>query len=362
MKLNTPEQTAPVLVFDDTDGLSRSALAAVRGLRAAGYRPVVGQRPGQVSVAAASRDCTGTIDIQESTSEAYARARAARDWLAVFPQGDHTLRIMRYPGHDWIDKKVLAQRCLDAGVAPPGTRIFHSVAEMRAVAGELNYPLIAKPQFSIRELEARAKRCDSPADLRVMPETGQGYITQDFLEGEMQSVSGVMHAGNLLAAVHVRYLRIWPLDCGVSCASVTVAPDPAVEEHICRLLRGYEGIFQVQTMGGYPIDVNPRIYGSPALAIKAGVNLPAIVCEIASGEEPRALVRAREGIYYRWLEGDVRQAWARLRRREIGPGTALAQLWPRLETAHGIESLRDPAPLLERVRYAWRKRMRRWSA
>lgn len=330
----------------------------MRALRAAGYRPVVGRRPGQISLAAASRYCTGTIDIPEATPGAYARALAERDWLAVFPQSDEALRIMRYPGHEWIDKKVLAQRCLDAGVAPPGTRIFDQVAEMRAAAGDLSYPLIAKPQFRIRELASRAKRCDSPADLRALPETDQGYMTQDFIQGDMQSVSGVMHAGNLLAAVHVRYLRIWPLDCGVSCASVTVAPDPVAEERIRRLLQGYEGIFQVQLLGGYPIDVNPRIYGSLALAIKAGANLPAIVCEIASGE-PRPLVRAREGVYYRWLEGDLRNAWARLRRREIGPGAALAQLRPRWGTARGIGSLRDPAPLLQRIRCTWRNRTKR---
>lgn len=86
--------TAPVLVIDDTDGLSRSALAAVRGLDAAGYRAVVGRRPGEVSVAAASRACTGTIEIPESTPEAYAQALASQDWLTVLPQSDAALRLM----------------------------------------------------------------------------------------------------------------------------------------------------------------------------------------------------------------------------------------------------------------------------
>lgn len=357
MTLNRPDRTAPVLVLDDTDGLSRSALAAVRGLAAAGYRPVVGRRPAQVSVAAASRDCAGTINIPESTPEAYARALAARDWLAVFPQGDYALRMMRHPGHEWVDKTVLAQRGLDAGVAPPGTRIFASVAAMQAQADSLNYPLIAKPQFNISKPLTRATRCDGPDDIRALRETGEGYTTQDFLEGEMRYVSGVIHEGALLAAMHVRYLRTWPLEYGISCASVTVAPEPAAEERIRRLLGDYSGIFQVQMLGGYPIDVNPRIHGSLALAIGAGANLPAIVCDIARGAPP-APVRAREGVYYRWLEGDLRHACARLRRREIGPGAALAQLRPRRGTAHGIESLRDPAPLLERARYAWRKRMK----
>lgn len=204
-------------------------------------------------------------------------------------------------------------------------------------------------------------RCDDADDVRRLPDTGDAFVTQDFVDGELRSVSGVLHEGVLRAAVHVRYLRTWPVDCGVSSCSVTVAPDLETEQRLVQLLGDYSGIFQVQLLDGHVIDVNPRIYGSLSLAISAGANLPAIVCDIARGREP-ALVRAREGMMYRWLEGDLRNGLVRWRRREIGLAALLGQLRPRRRVAHGIESLRDPGPLIERFRYAWRKRSSRKEA
>jgi len=126
-----------------------------------------------------------------------------------------------------------------------------------------------------------------------------------------------------------------------------------VEGRLRGLLEGHEGIFQAQFAGGYLLDLNPRVYGSMPLAVAAGANLPGIYSDLLRGsDEPAPPIRARPGVRFRWIEGDVRHlAWA-VRRREMTMGQAVEALRPRRRTAHSTESLGDPLPMLVRLRYA----------
>jgi predicted ATP-grasp superfamily ATP-dependent carboligase len=145
-------------------------------------------------------------------------------------------------------------------------------------------------------------------------------------------------------------VRIWPVDCGTASAAVTTEPDVELESRLRRLLAGHEGVFQVQLIGDQVIDVNPRVYGSLPLAVAAGANLPAIACAATAGRTPDSLVRARPGVRYRWLEGDVRRVVHDIRRGHLSPWAGARALAPRRGTAHSVESLRDPGPGLARLR------------
>ena len=126
-----------------------------------------------------------------------------------------------------------------------------------------------------------------------------------------------------------------------------------LEERITRLLSGYSGIFQAQLAGSYLLDLNPRIYGSLPLAVAAGVNLPAIMCDLVKGLPPTQ-VRAKPGSFYRWIEGDVRHALHSVRNGG-SLGKSLRALRPRRNTAHSTESLADPLPMVLRARHALSK-------
>jgi hypothetical protein len=167
----------------------------------------------------------------------------------------------------------------------------------------------------------------------------------------------VIADGRLLAAVHQRYLRIWPPDCGTSSAAVTTAPDLELEDRLPTLLAGHRGVFQVQLVGDQVIDINPRVYGSLPLAVAAGANLPAIACRAASGGGEHGIVRGRPGVRYRWLEGDLRRLLHDARAGTLSRGALAAALLPHAGTAHSVESLRDPGPLLVRVADAVRRRL-----
>ena len=124
-----------------------------------------------------------------------------------------------------------------------------------------------------------------------------------------------------------------------------------LEERLAQLLAGHDGVFQAQFAGNYLLDLNPRVYGSLPLAVAAGANLPAILCDLLRGHQT-GLVRAREGVFYRWIEGDIRHAVNALKRGSAGPVAALRMLLPKRGTAHSTESLDDPRPVFERLRHA----------
>src|SRR5439155_14770438 len=114
--------------------------------------------------------------------------------------------------------------------------------------------------------------------------------------------------------------------------------------------------------GPYLLDLNPRSFASLALALEAGVNLIGLYCDLLMGEAP-TVARARPGVFYRWLDADVRHALAQVRSRRMSLGEAARILRPRRHTARGgPESLRDPGPLLARLGYvastAWARRRR----
>lgn len=346
--------TGSVVVTDDGAGHGRSALAAVRALAAAGYRPAVA-RSGPWSLAASSRWCVRTYDAGPVERDGYAGelARIARETeaLAVMPSSDAALLGLGAPVVHLLDKSRLVSAARDADLPMPETRVFDGGDSLRTAADELPYPIVVKLAIS----RVPARKVTGPDELADVAAVRGPLLVQPFIDAPLWAVGGVVWNGRLVAAVHQRYVRTWPLDCGTASAALTIAPDPAVEERLVRLLEGYDGIFQAQFTGAYLLDLNPRVYGSMPLAVAAGVNLPAILCDLLSGRDVK-LVRGRDGAAYRWVEGDVRALLGLVRRKELGPAAALRSLRPRRGSAHSVLSLRDPKPFLARMRYAARRR------
>lgn len=354
-ELGAPTYGGRILVTDSVDGRSRSAVAAVRALAAAGYRPVVTVSGGP-SAAAASRACAGTLHTPRPGFPGYPelvhRELQAGNVQAVLPASDAVLVALDLPGAALVDKAVLPARAAAAGLSTPVTRQFPDLAGLRAAAGELAYPVVVKAALKSAAAAPLARRIDSAQDLAAMAWDQAGpLVVQPFLPGALRAVSGVVRAGRLVAVVHQHYVRTWPRDCGVASAAVTTAPDLRLEQRLPALLAGHDGVFQVQLVGDVVIDVNPRVYGSLPLAVAAGVNLPALA--VGSDRDVAApVLRGRPGVPYRWLEGDLRHLAAGVRAGAISPAAAARWLLPRRGTAHSIESLRDPGPLLSRLRYA----------
>jgi CelD/BcsL family acetyltransferase involved in cellulose biosynthesis len=343
-----------VLVTDAADAQARSAVAAVRALRAAGYTPAVA-RSGKYSLAAASRFCRRVVDTPPAGHPAFRSAVEAElkggSYLTILPSSDAALLGLQAPVEDLVNKQRITERARAAGLPTPPTQIFDSAEEALSRRHEIEFPVVVKPAARRSAAPAPSYLAPGPGDLMTAAEWNCPLLIQPYLREEVHAVCGVVWQGRLMASVHQRYLRTWPADCGTSSAAVTIEPDLDLDERLLMMLEGYDGIFQAQFAGRYLLDLNPRVYGSLPLAVAAGANLVGVYCGLLAGTESPP-VRARAGVFYRWLEGDVRSLWTAIRRGQMPVSSALGELRPRRGTAHSTESLEDPRPAMVRAAYA----------
>jgi len=338
----------PVLVTDGGTGQGRSAVAAVRSLAAGGFRPLV-TVSGPRSLAASSRHCALAVRTPRADDAGFA-ARieevAFEHDAVVLPASDAALLALRHPVEHLVDKARLAEAAGGAGLATPPALSFESMAALTeaVAAGEVELPAVVKPLVS-REPAALVR---TPADAARLDRAGP-VLAQPFLQGTMRAIGGVVDDGAVLGVVQQRYLRTWPIECGTASAAVTETVDEDRLRRLVALLGTHRGIFQAQFIGDVLLDVNPRVYGSMSLATAAGVNLPAIWCQALQGNRPATRRTARPGVRYRWLEGDLRHLVTRVRRREIGGRELAGAVMPHRASAHSVESLADPRPLVTRL-------------
>lgn len=344
--LARPAAVAPewVLVLDD-GGQGRGALATSRALAAAGYQVAVGTSR-LTSLAASSRSCSKTLRLPEVDDAAYVTALDAAlvdgAFRAALVTSDALLALLELSGAELVDKAELSRRCTQLGLPTPDSPIASDPEEGDRLAVRIGYPVVVKPSGRTGRThcihDAAAWR-----GIRSWP-----VVVQPFLQGEPRSVSGVIRGGQLVAVVHQRYLRSWPLECGTSCAAITTERVPELEAVVQSLLEEHDGLFQAQFVANQLIDVNPRPYGSLPLALAAGVNLPALA--VGPHDVNAAIRVARAGVRYRWIEGDVRHVATALRRGSLPVAGALQALRPHRDVAHSVASWRDPQPQLRRLR------------
>ncbi|CAN5577007.1 hypothetical protein BH20ACT23_BH20ACT23_23520 [soil metagenome] len=338
-----------VLVTDGGHGGSRDCVAAVRALAEGGYRVAVTVSPGS-SRAAPSRYARRRVPVPRADREGFLDAvqaeTALHDYLTVLPASEAALLAFGVGTPYLTDKEKLEHAAGEAGLAAPPSRLVSETDDITERADEIGYPLVAKPV----QRTSSAARIDSPEELEGLTGMVRPLVLQSWIDEGLHAVSGVIWKGRLVAATHERWLRIWPVHCGLASAAITTSPDHDLEDKLVSLLGDYDGIFGAQFAGPHLIDLNLRNGSLHSLSIAAGANLVAIYCRLLELRNVER-VRGRQGHFFRWLEGDLRHVARAVRSHETTIGLAIGQLRPRRGTAHSIESLRDPAPMLTRLIY-----------
>jgi predicted ATP-grasp superfamily ATP-dependent carboligase len=345
-----------VLLSEGGNGESRAAVAAVRALAQAGYRTTVTESAG-ISLAGASRWCDRRVPVPLVDDDAASYASAIRAELATRPYvtsffiTDAALLALDAPVRHLLDKASSGELARKAGLEPPPTTVFDTVALLSTAARELSYPVVVKPALKL----ASAAVVENAAELAaaIAPYAGR-VLVQPLIDESFFGFGGLMYEGRLVAAMRTRYVRLWPQPCGTVATAVTMPPDPALEERVVELLSGYNGPFHLDFVGPYLLDVNPRIHATLPLAIRGGANIVAMYCDLLRGRTvPDARVPA--GLRFRWVEGDLRSLWWGVRRGRHSARDAIAALAPRRGTVHSFASLSDPGPALARARYMLRR-------
>ena len=371
--MTPPPEPTPILLAGNAE---YAVLAAVRALRAAGYAPwlTINQLG---TYAGRSRATVGTVPVPDPATDSegfvrgFAAAAARLSVAAVLPvEETHLLALAGKEAHfpriafgvpspesveQSTNKGLLPKLAAAAKLLTPPTTIVRSDSE---TVGTYGFPAIIKPlrtwiprpDGTMSYHKARYVTTEQAADEAIKAIPGGEGLVQQYIAGTNVSVSGVSWEGKLVCTVHHITERIWPVPSGITAYAKTIPPNAELEQGVGHLLRAidWSGPFEVEFIRNsrgehYLIDLNPRIYGSLALAVAAGLNLPAIWVDLLLGRRP-SVGSYRVGMRFRQEEHDVRALGWMLVNGEFR--RVLQGLMPQRGTTHAIFALRDPMPLL----------------
>lgn len=273
---------------------------------------------------------------------------AVRDRLtATFPYADHDV-VMRA-----VDKLLMSRAAEDASLAVPALE----PATESAIAN-CPLPVFVKPRLhwspgaTRRRLHARSlsHRGEVRSRAAEIRQAGGQPLLQELVVGRQLAVSMVIDGDGGVVGAAAQTTLAFSAD-GPSSRAITIDPEPDLVDSVVRLARalGWIGVLNVQFMqppGGRPrlIDWNGRPYGSIALAIAAGADLPALWADVATGTRRATCSTARSGVRFQELESDLQRA----RRERVGGlvPDVVRTLSFAVGAAHTVWSSRDPAPAL----------------
>jgi predicted ATP-grasp superfamily ATP-dependent carboligase len=319
-----------------TDAHLRNAVAGIRGLGRAGI-PVVALAAGRARAGCRSRFAAergeGPDAVSDPAGFSAAVVRLARRHgpVVLYPSQEPSLDAvdglwsgvpelrMPYASRESVaqlrDKTKLPSLAAATGVATPEVHYDGPAGGLPPAA--LPYPCLVKPLKPTQVLGyPRVLRSAADAGrLRAELPESEPVLVQELADGELRAaVLLVARDGSTVAAFEQRTLRTWPPGAGPSAAAVSVAPDAELIEGSRRVLdaAGYWGLAELQYVelarGPALIDVNTRFYGSMPLAMRSGVNFPALWHAVATGATPEPPPPYATGVGFRRLEVDLSAA------------------------------------------------------
>jgi protein-tyrosine-phosphatase/predicted ATP-grasp superfamily ATP-dependent carboligase len=320
------------------DGHSRAALETLQSL---------GRASVQVDLAAESKDClamhsryaarTLQQPSQEKAADFHAWLRAQdqkRNYALIVPATEASLLGLRQldendplrckaviPGNDALDialdKEKTWKLARELGVPVPASILFSSTAEIGPAE---QFPVVLKPTHSkvmlAGELHTLAvaivkNEAERQEHLRrwlpVTPVQQQPYVF-----GRGVGVELLFNHGKKVWHFAHERVHEYPLSGGASSYRRSIVPPGNMLHDAERLLAAlnWHGVamveFKMDAKGQYwLVEINPRLWGSLALSIDAGVDFPAGVLQIACGQQPAAQPQYKIHYYTRDLRTDV---------------------------------------------------------
>ncbi len=243
------------------------------------------------------------------------------------------------------DKAKTVELASELNVPVPETRVIKSYED------DFAYPVLVKPAKSSGSRGRVVLRSKEEAEEKLpkLLETYRKLLVQEIVDKkETIGTELLMRDGELFAIFQHKRLREYPVDGGPSTLRVSVKHEKT-RELAMRLLEAvnYNGVAMVEfgiRKNNKPVlfEVNPRWWGSLALAIKAGVDFPKVYYELVKFGDAEKILDYKQGVLCKFLLfGDILHFLSK--RDFIG---FLASLF---ETKNfDILSLSDPLPALAR--------------
>ncbi len=323
-----------------TDGHWRKTLAAVRALGEKGVRVAVGESTA-ISMAGFSKYCCRRVVYPSALATpdlfvSYLFDRLSRHAVRMLlPMEDETVHLLSrhrarfsrltylpIPSTEKLEtarnKAHVLTLAKQLGIPVPKTWLINDLSEIDRIKEILPFPVVIKPKISSgavgvfyprntqefkKQYLSVHRRFPFPMIQETIPREGPGYGAS-FLMDETTRVKAVF--------VHKR-LREYPVSGGASTLRVSVRHDE-IREMALSLLKAlnWYGVamveFKIDPRDGRPklMEINPRFWGSLALAIHAGVNFPYLLYRMALKENFKPVETYQLGVKCRWLlPGDM---------------------------------------------------------
>ncbi len=353
----------PVLILD---GHSRAALETMQSLGRAGVEVDIAAESTGV-LAMSSRYAVRKLNQPTSTDRqafaAWLRAQGTgRNYELIVPATEASLLCLRaldeqdplrlkaiLPCNESLDialdKQATCRLARDLGIPVPGSRLISSLNEI----GEWDqFPVVLKPVRSkvvmhgeLRTLavviaKTEEQRCEQLR--RWLPFTP--VLQQQYVAGRGVGIEFLFDHGR--PVWHFAHERVheFPLSGGASSYRRSIAPPAHMLLHAQSLMTAlrWHGVamveFKMDSDGQHWLrEINPRLWGSLALPIDAGVNFPLALLLMARGEAPGPQPAYKVGYYTRDLATDAEWFKANLRASHANP---LLMTRPRLLSFLGL--------------------------
>ncbi len=203
---------------------------------------------------------------------------------------------------------------------PKGVTVC-SVAEVAGAVREIGLPAVVKPveswvggeQHGVRYMSRLVTTLqESYEAVEELTATGGTTLFQQFLTGRREAVSFLYAKGEMYGRFAQWAKRTEPPLGGQSVLRQSIAIPPDVGEQAERLVReieleGYSEVEFRRDRAGIPylMEINPRLSASVEIAVRSGVDFPALLYQWASGERMEKIEHYRTGGWMRYLKGDI---------------------------------------------------------
>ncbi len=258
---------------------------------------------------------------------------ALRPWRACFEQHKIALALASEPALAVAnDKRCTLAVAAQLGISGPRTIAISGLGEARAALAEVGYPAVIKPTQSWVHHGDRAARFTPSAVLNevealtyleeIYEEYGSTAVIQEWVSGPRESVNLMYANGRVIAEIAQVAHRTAPVLGGVNVVRETIPmPDDlraAAHGLVDELgLEGYSEVEFRRDSAGRPLvmEINARLSAGVELAVRSGVDFPALLWRWAMGEPLQPVAGYRTGVRMRFLAGDFEWLWENIKRR-----------------------------------------------
>lgn len=216
-----------------------------------------------------------------------------------------------------LDRGLTWKLAAELDVPVPATRL---IDHLPSDAGEGRYPRVLKPDRSKSVYQGELRTYapvivgDASARASVLQEwiPRMAVLEQEYVQGSGVGIELLYDAGRLVRWFAHERLHEMPLTGGASTYRRAIEPPEEMLDASRRLLEAlrWHGVamveFKRRSDGSFALmEINPRLWGSLALSIDAGVDFPVSLWQIAVGETLPPQSPYRLGMRTRNLSADL---------------------------------------------------------